>query len=293
MKRTMMAAAAMAGLALAAGASADSSLSDMNANSGTAKKTAVAEGWQGSLAFGALETSGNTNTDSMNAKALFGYKSGNWQHSLLFQGLRATSDGVLTAESFEGNGQTNYNFTDSDYVFGNLDYLRDTFSGYGRRTSEVAGLGRRLLASDSQQLDIQFGVGLRQTRYTDDTSKSEAVEQLAGSYLYKFGPSNSNSFTENMSVEHGVSNTYSQSVTGLTTNIAGSFALSITYTVSHNSSVLPGFKNTDRSTAISLVYSFPPPAPPAPPPPPPACSCASAPADTSAAPAAATGGPPR
>lgn len=264
--------------------------SDMNANAGAAKTAAVAEGWQGSLAFGTLQTSGNTDTSSSNAKALFGYKSGNWQDSLLFQALRASSDGVLTAETINGNGQTDYNFTATDYVFGNLDYLRDRFSGYDRRTSEVGGLGRRLLTSATQQLDMQFGIGARQTRYTDETSKSEAVELLSGAYLLKFG-SNS-SFTENLSVEHGASNTYSQSVTGLTTNISGSFALAITYTISHNSSVLPGFKNTDRSTAVSLVYSFPPPAPPAAPTPPPTCACSAPPAATAAAPAAATASPP-
>lgn len=285
MRKALLAGGLIAGALLAGTTRADSSFASMNANADTAKKTAAAEGWQGSVALGYLETSGNTNTSSSNAKVLLGYKSGNWQDSLLFQALRAESNGVLTAENVEGNGQTDYNFTDKDYVFGNLDYLRDTFSGYERRTSEVLGLGRRLLASDTQQLDTQFGVGTRQTRYTDQTRKSEAVELLAGSYLWKFAANSS--FSENISVEHGPSNTYSQSVTGLTTNIAGSFALAITYTVSHNSSVLPGFKNTDRSTAVSLVYSFAPPPPPAVPAPAPAPA-------TTAAPAAATssaGGP--
>ena len=254
MRKTFLISGLLAGVLAAGSSRADSSYSDMNANADTAKKTAAADGWQGSVAFGTLQTSGNTDTSSSNAKALIGYKGGNWQDSLLFQALRASSAGVLTAESFNANGQTDYNFTDVDYVFGNLDYLRDVFSGYDRRTSEVVGLGRRLLNSDTQQFDAQFGVGTRQTRYTDDTSKSEAVELLAGNYLWKFSPNSS--FSENLSVEHGVSNTYSQSVTGLTTNISGSFALAITYTISHNSSVLPGFKNTDRSTAISLVYSF-------------------------------------
>ena len=277
MRTPLLAGGLIAGVLVAATARADSSFASMNANADTAKKTAAAEGWQGSVALGYLETSGNTDTSSSNAKVLLGYKSGSWQDSLLFQALRAESNGVLTAETVEGNGQTDYNFTDKDYVFGNLDYLRDRFSGYEHRTSEVFGLGRRLLASDTQQLDTQFGVGARQTRYTDQTRKSEAVELLSGSYLWKFAPNSS--FSENISVEHGPSNTYSQSVTGLTTNIAGSFALAITYTVSHNSSVLPGFKNTDRSTAVSLVYSFAPPPPPAVP----------APA-TTAAPAAATSG---
>lgn len=292
MRKAFLISGLLAGMLLADATRADSSFSDMNVNADTAKKTATAEGWQGSVAFGTLETSGNTDTSSSNAKALLGYKGGNWQDSLLFQALRASSDGVLTAESFNANGQTDYNFTDKNYVFGNLDYLRDVFSGYDRRTAEVVGLGRRLLASDTQQLDTQFGVGARQTRNTDGSSNGEAVELLAGNYLWKLGANSS--FSENMSVEHGVNNTYSQSVTALTTNISGSFALAITYTVSHNSDVLPGFKNTDRSTAISLVYSFAPPPPAATlrsqPSNPPAATTGSAPAAATASPASASDG---
>jgi len=55
---------------------------------------------------------------------------------------------------------------------------------------------------------------------------------------------------------HGPDNTFAQSVTALTTNLAGSLALSVSYTVNHNSTVLPTFKNTDTITSISLVHTF-------------------------------------
>lgn len=262
-------------------AQADGSFTDINANANATKTAAANQGWQGSVALGTLSTTGNSETSSENGKAVFGYQSGPWQDAFLLQALKASTAGVVVAESSEANAQTDYNFTDKDYLFGNLDYLRDVFSGYERRTSEVGGLGRRLYTSDTQQLDAQFGVGGRQTRYTDATRSSELVEMAAGSYLWKFG-SNS-SFAENLSFEHGRTNNFTQSVTSLTTNLANSFALSISYTVKHNSTVLPGFKNTDTITAISLVYSFPPPSPPATPP---AVVCP--PAATVGAPAAAT-----
>jgi putative salt-induced outer membrane protein len=108
--------------------------------------------------------------------------------------------------------------------------------------------------SDAQQLDLEFGLGARQTRYTDNTSNNVLIERLSSSYLWKFA--DKSNFSENLSLEHGSDNTYIQSVTALTTNLAGSFALSLSYTVKHNSTVLPGFKNTDTITAVSLVYSF-------------------------------------
>ncbi len=260
MRMRYMASALLACTLVSGEVYADTALTDLQANAAAAKTTAVKDGWQGSVALGYLDTTGNSNTTTLNAKALAGYKSGDWQDAFLLQTLKASQDGVLDAESTNLNAQTDYNLTATNYVFGNVDYLRDVFSGYERRTSEVVGFGHRLLATDTQQLDVEVGAGARQTLYTDQTSDSEPVEQLSGSYLWKF--TKTSNFSENLTLIHGASNTYSQSVTALTLNLAGSFALSVSYTVAHNSAVLPTFKNTDTITAISLVYSFAPPEPP-------------------------------
>ena len=270
MLKRFMAGAMLAAAALASEARADANLTDLQANADAARQTAVMDGWQGSVALGYLQTTGNVNSSTLNGKALASYKSGNWQDSVLFQALKSSQEGVLIAESFNFDGQTDYNFNADNYLFGNLDYLRDVFSGYERRVSEVGGIGHRLLQTDTQQLAIELGSGARQTRFTDGTTDSEPVERLAANYLWKF--SGNSNFTENLSIMHGSSNTLTQSVSTLTANLYNSFALSVSYTVNHNSTVLPGFKNTDTITALSLVYNFAPPAPapaPAPPPPPP------------------------
>jgi putative salt-induced outer membrane protein len=236
---------------------ADVNLTDLEANAAAAQQTAVKDGWQGSVALGYLQTTGNANTSTANGKALIGYKAGNWQDSILVQALKASQEGALTAENFEADGQSDYNLNPDNYLFGNVDYLRDVFSGYERRTSEVVGLGHRLIDSPTQQLDVELGGGRRQTRYTTGFPSSEEwVERVAGSYLWKF--TSTSSLTESLSVVHGSSNTLTQSVTAVTANLVNSFALSFSYTVSHNSSVLDGFKKTDAVTALSLVYTFVP-----------------------------------
>jgi putative salt-induced outer membrane protein len=251
--------------AFGSSARADVNLTDLEANAAAAQQTAVKEGWQGSVALGYLQTTGNANTSAANGKALMGYKAGDWQDSILVQALKASQEGVLTAENFEADGQSDYNLNPDNYLFGNVDYLRDVFSGYERRTSEVLGLGHRLVNSQTQQLDVELGGGRRQTRYTTGfPSDEEWVERLAASYLWKF--SDTSNITESLSMVHGSSNTLTQSATAVTANLVNSFALSFSYTVSHNSTVQAGFKKTDAIMAISLVYSFVPETPVAPPP---------------------------
>ncbi|MDE2235509.1 MAG: DUF481 domain-containing protein [Gammaproteobacteria bacterium] len=233
---------------------ADLDLTQLDANIAATKKIAAKEGWQGSVSLGYLATTGNTNTRSLNSQALAGYKSGPWQDVLAFQAIQASQNGVTSAENYDFNGQSDYNLSDKDYVYGTVDYLRDTFSGYQRRTSEILGYGRRLYSSASQQLDLEFGAGARQTYNIDDTHSDDFVQRLAFNYLWQFAEKSN--LSENLSVINGTDNTFTQSVSALTTNLAGSFALSVSYTVKHNTSVRPGLKNTDSTTAISLVYTF-------------------------------------
>lgn len=266
MAKRLALAAALACASLGS-AHADVNLTDLEANAAAAQQVAVKQGWQGSVAIGYLQTTGNANTVTANGKALFGYKSesGKWQDSILIQALKASQEGFVIAENTELDGQADYNLDTDNYLFGNGDYLRDVFSGYERRTSEVLGVGHRFINTPKQQLDLELGGGRRQTHYTTPgvPSDVEWVERGALSYLWKL--TDTSNLSENLSVVHGSANTLTQSSTAVTANLAGSFALSLSYTVSHNSTVLDGFKKTDAITAISLVYTFVPAAPPPPP----------------------------
>lgn len=243
--------------AVATTAHADYGLTDLTTFSAYAAATmqaAAKQGWQGTVSLGYLATTGNTNTRSLNGQALAAYRRNNWANLLSLQMLKASTEGVTTSESYDLSGQSQYSLTDTNYLFGLADYQRNTFAGYKRRTAEILGYGRRLLTTPTQQLDVEFGVGARQTHSTDNTSQSKFVERLAGSYLWKF--TDKSNFSQTLGVEHGVDNTYVQSVTALTTNLAGNFALSVSYTVNHNTHPLPTFKPTDTITSVSLVYTF-------------------------------------
>lgn len=229
-------------------------LTTFSAYAAATRQAANKEGWQGSVSLGYVATTGNTNTRNGNAQAQAAYRSDNWANLLSLQALAASTDGVTTSNSLDVSGQSEFSLTKTNYLFGLADYLRNTFAGYRRRTAEILGYGRRLVATPTQQLDLELGVGARQTHFTDGTSNSRLVERLAANYLWKFtGKSN---FSETLGVEYGTDNTYVQSVTALTTNLAGSFALSVSYTVNHNTRPLPTFKSTDTITSMSLVYTF-------------------------------------
>jgi len=61
---------------------------------------------------------------------------------------------------------------------------------------------------------------------------------------------------EELSVEGGSDNTYTESITELKLRINAALAMEVTFSVKDNSDVPAGIKNTDTATAVTLVYDF-------------------------------------
>jgi len=97
-------------------------------------------------------------------------------------------------------------------------------------------------------------LGARQSELADGTDQSDTI--LTGRLTYNWQISETASFGQAFLVESGGSNTFSESVTKLSARLVGSLALVASYTVRHNSDVLPGTETTDTFTALALEYGF-------------------------------------
>ena len=78
--------------------------------------------------------------------------------------------------------------------------------------------------------------------------------RLAGSLSWNI--SKTSHFTQDLSAEIGEDTTVSKSVTALKTQIDGSLAMKISYTIKHTSEVPADIEKTDSETAVTLVYGF-------------------------------------
>jgi len=212
------------------------------------------DGFFGTVSTGYLANTGNTDSASLNAKTSLAYIAAPWRHAAMLRAVKGSTNQTTTAEEYEAAEQTDYVYGDNNYVFGALNYARNRFSGYDRRVSEVIGYGRRLLDTDRHTLDLQAGAGARQTQLTDATGQNEKIVQVAAGYIFKL--SDNAKFSQQLRAEKGPDNTYSESVTAVTSNLMGDLALSLSYTVKHNSDVPIDVEKTDTTTAVSLIYGF-------------------------------------
>lgn len=242
-------------LMLAPHAWADYNWNQIDLDNSLLQDTTKVSGWQGSISLGYLGTTGDIQSTSANAKILIGYRYHRWRTYLDLRAIQASTDQVLSDQSREATSQTDYDFTAHNYTFLYLDYLNAPFSGYLRRSTAVVGYGRRLISIPDQALDAEIGVGGRESTPTEDTPpRSSAIERAALNYHWTI--SKNSSLHEDLSLARGVYNTYTESDTALVLHVAGNFALSLSYTISHNSSVPVGFVKTNTETSVSLIYSF-------------------------------------
>lgn len=211
--------------------------------------------WKGQGELGYSSTSGNSDAENLNASLGLSRETADWKHSLTLDSLKAKTDGETSADRFELRGRSEYGLGERSYLYGQLRYEDDEFSGYDYQASATAGAGSRLLDTGGHLLDASAGLGMRRVdSSTDGTTETEGI--VGADLAYEYTISESATLTERLLLENGDENTYSESETALRTRINGALSAKISYLVKHNSKVPAGVENTDRLLTVALVYDF-------------------------------------
>ncbi len=223
----------------------------------TARDAAAAEeekGFSGEGEFGYVDTSGNTETESVIANLALRYRTERWSHGLEFESYFSSDSGETTAERYVGTLQSNYHLTARGYVFVRGQYVDDRFAGFDYRVKEVVGYGHRVIETDRVTVGLEAGPGGRHSRTTEGDKEDELILYAAGHFLWKI--SQSASFTEDIRTEVGEDGTQTESVTAVKAAINANLSLKLSYTVRDNTDPPPGKRSTDAILAATLVYDF-------------------------------------
>lgn len=210
--------------------------------------------WSGKASLGYLATSGNTENSTLNTAVEVGFATGAWQHFAIAAAISAKESETATAEAYALGWKSERNFTDTDYIFGRLDWRKDRFSGYDSQFSQTVGYGRRLLNTDKHVLNIEAGVGARQSELQSGLTENETIFRGGAYYTWLF--SETAQFRQDLTTEAGSDNTYVESVSAISAKLLGDLALVASYTVKHNTDVPALTEKTDTYSALSLEYVF-------------------------------------
>lgn len=221
--------------------------------------------WTGKGEAGLVVASGNTNTETANAKLALATEIGKWKHAVGAAALYASDEDGKTANRWELIGQSDWNFTKRNFLFAAGRYEEDEFSGFEYQTTASLGVGRRFIDSDVTKLVGTVGAGYKffETRDAFDSagvlieegdSDSEVVFRGTVDFEHKFTATTS--LINKFIVESGADNTYAQNDLSLQVKMTDVLALAVGYSVRHNTDPPAEFKRTDTLTTINLVYEI-------------------------------------
>lgn len=209
----------------------------------------------GRVSLGAISTTGNTESQSIDGTAEIQFEYPKWRHTARATAYRTTEGDTVTGERYSGVLQTDYKLTLRSYAFANAGYVRDHFGAFERRVTASIGLGRRMVATATTDLDLEAGLGRRvQEPAGSDEEQWDTIVRLRGLLEWDF--SDNSTFSQELQVEAGELNTYAESVTAVKSKLIGALSLRVSYTVQHNTDVPASTENTDTVTSIGLEYAF-------------------------------------
>ncbi|MDF1764268.1 MAG: DUF481 domain-containing protein [Oleibacter sp.] len=211
--------------------------------------------WNGSAELGTIFTSGNTDTQSINAGVAAKHKGDVWDSALRLSALTSKEDDVVSKETYSGLLQFDRNFTERSYLALVAEQERARFSGYTYQTVFSASYGHRIIQQDNLQFNAEVGPGVRRDKLEDTGEiQRDTIARLAANIDWTIREGVS--FIENFTAELGADNSIYKSETGLQSQVAGNLATKITYNVKYVDKVPASSENTDTEFGITLVYGF-------------------------------------
>ena len=119
---------------------------------------ANANTWSGEAELGLVVTTGNTETQSINAKGKVVNERSKWRHTGTIEALNTADDIRTTTEKYLLSGKSDYKFSEFEYFFGMVTYEDDRFSGYEYQATEALGYGRRVIHEPAVTLELEGGL---------------------------------------------------------------------------------------------------------------------------------------
>lgn len=223
--------------------------------------------WTSEAELGLVITGGNSETQTANGKLSAVRETEKWKEAGRVEALNASStnsetdEEQTTAEKYSANLKADYKLTESNFLFGLVDYSDDRFSGFDFQATAALGYGRVILNNEKHVWEAEIGPGVRYFKLSQDRltgtrteSDSESVIHAATKYQYNFNAQSS--FTQELIVDGGEDVTISQSITALKAQIVNKLAMKASFKVKKTSEVPVDVDDTDTETALTLVYSF-------------------------------------
>lgn len=211
--------------------------------------------WSGESSLGAGMATGNSKTQQLNAAFKVLYEPAPWSNEFNLNFDFARDNSETSAQRLVTNFESRRDLDERLFAFGFAQYEDDRFSGFDYELTESAGLGYRVIETESLTLTVQAGPGLRQSKVTS-TEETENELIARGNSGLEWRISESAKLTNDLTVTTGSERTVTEDTVALTTAVMGNISARFSFNVRNNSEPPATAKSTDTTTKALLVYGF-------------------------------------
>lgn len=220
--------------------------------------------WRGKGETGLVLASGNTDTQTANAKLEAITETSDWKLALGGAALYASDEEGKTANRWNVFSQLDWSFTKRNFLFGAGRYEEDEFSGFQYQAAASYGFGRRFFDAPATKATGTIGAGYKffETRDSFDEvtgalieegeSNREVIVRATLDFDHEFTPTTN--LINRLIVESGADNTFVSNDLSLQVKMNEVLALAVGFAVRHNTQPPQDFQETDTLTTINLVY---------------------------------------
>lgn len=230
--------------------------------------------WEVEVDVGAIATSGNTETTSVQFKVDAKQNLQKWENQYIFNSLfkedeveqdDGTTSKEKTAEKYFASAKFAYLLgVEKAYLFGFGSHTDDKFGAYRTYTTVALGYGDWVYSSPTLNWFVEAGPGYFEgekvvesdDELIPDTITKESGAMLRAATAVEWKITGNALFKQTLSVESGSDNTRTQSETSLATSIIGSMKMKVGFAIANDTDVAPGKEKTDTTTFVNLAYSF-------------------------------------
>lgn len=210
--------------------------------------------WRGSADIGYTASAGNSRTTTLVASAQTHRTNGNFTHHLEVRAKNTEQNHIRKTESYRFAAKEDLALTEHDYLFLRGAWNKDRFDGYDWQLALSTGYGRKLINEPRQHLSIEGGPGYRHDDLPAGNTEDTGLVRVAVNYDRQI--TDSTRFAQVLEADGGEDNTITRSMSELAVKINGNLAIKASVEFRRHSDPPVGVKNTDRTTLMSLAWTF-------------------------------------
>jgi putative salt-induced outer membrane protein len=212
----------------------------------------------GKAALSFVDAAGNSRAQTLGVSGEVTYHPDGWTGTAQAEFDRATTDGLVSAESATGELRGSRRLTKRIEGYLQTDYLKNRFAGISSRIAVSSGIAWTLTpAGASQRVELDSGLGYSHQVAPDHTTQAFATGNVGVQYRWRLSKTatltDGGLFTGSLqsAADWRVTNTVAVSAA-----INSVFSLKLSHRLDFVNQPVPTFLKLDQLTSASLVASF-------------------------------------